>query len=269
MVRWKEDMQARGRAVPTIRNDISEMSAIWTAGIRNGKLPDSANPFVGVSPPKTKSKAPKRRAFTQEEACMILGRARAETGFLRWLPWVCCLTGARLTEVCQSVRADVTEIDGVPVLRIYDEGGDDGAEVRSIKNEDSRRDIPIHPALIAEGFLTYVAGLPLGSPLFPDAKPDANFGQRSVTAGKRLGRWMKTELGIRDPRISPNHSWRHWFTGACRGVQMNPEVRSALTGHSAKMDESAGYGDGMKSFIHVLAAAMAKVPCPLPLNGVL
>ena len=41
------------------------------------------------------------------------------------------------------------------------------------------------------------------------------------------------------------------------------EVRSAITGHSAKMDESAGYGDGMTTFIRVLAAHISKVRCPL------
>jgi hypothetical protein len=51
---------------------------------------------------------------------------------------------------------DVTEIDGVPVLRITDEGDVDQDTPRSLKNEDSRRDVPIHPALVAEGFLDYV-----------------------------------------------------------------------------------------------------------------
>jgi site-specific recombinase XerC len=55
-VRFKEDMQARGRHASTVRNDMSELSAIRTHGIRNGKLASDANPFGGVSPPK-----PKRR----------------------------------------------------------------------------------------------------------------------------------------------------------------------------------------------------------------
>ena len=259
-VRWKEEMQARGLSVLTIRNDFSEMSAIWKSAIKNDRL--TTNPFEGVSPPKPKRKAASRRAFTHDEAVTILTAARAKTGYMRWLPWVCCLTGARLTEVCQSSKADVVIMDGVHVLRIHDEGEDD--EVRSIKNEDSRRDVPIHPALIAEGFLNYVAGLPAGSALFPDAKPDKVFGQRGIEAGRKVSRWLKADLKIVDRKISPNHSWRHWFIGACRGVQMHPEVRSALTGHSAKADESAQYGAGMGSFIKVLAEALATVPSPLP-----
>lgn len=262
-VRWKESMQARNLSVLSVRNDLSEMSAVWKQAIRNGKLPESSNPFDGISPPKPKSRKPERRSFTNEEAAAILTAARGNKGYMRWVPWVCALTGARISEVCQASRLDVTEVDGVMVLRVHDEGGDD-EEVHSIKNEDSRRNIPIHPALVAEGFLDYVARLPQAGPLFPDAKPDALFGRRGTNASKNLSRWLKAELKITDPRISPSHSWRHWFTEACRRTRMHPEIRSALTGHSARLDESAGYGAGAGSFIGLLAEAIAKIEPPVP-----
>lgn len=261
-VRWKEEMQGRSLAVATVRNDLSEMSAIWTWGVRNDKL--TVNPFEGVSPPKEKGRKRYRRAFSNDEAVAILTAARENKGYMRWLPWVCCLTGARLSEICQSSKEDVMQIGGVWVLRIHDEGDHDGDGLRSLKNEDSRRSVPLHPALQAEGFLAYVAGLPARSALFPDAKPDKVFGNRATSAGRKVSRWLKDTLAITDPRISPNHSWRHFFIGACRGVSMNSEVRSALTGHSAKMDESAQYGDGMKAFVQVLADALATIPCPVP-----
>lgn len=43
---------------------------------------------------------------------------------------------------------------------------------------------------------------------------------------------------------------------------MPVEVRSAITGHSAKLDESAGYGDGMGTMLQVMAGFMAKVRGP-------
>ena len=265
--RWKEDMQKRGLHAATVRNDLSEMSAVWAWGARNGKLPDSANPFRGISPPKAKRRARAVRRFTAEEAAAVLEAARREHGSLRWLPWALCLTGARLSEIAQATRADVTTIDGVHVIRIHDEGddGEDG-EARSVKNAASHRTVPLHPALIAEGFLYYVASLPARSSLWPDMPPDNS---RGVTAGKRVARWLRG-LGVTDPRISPSHSWRHWFIDACRAVVMDVEVRSALTGHSARRDESAGYGAGMGSFVRVLAEHIAKVQpgsrpaCPRP-----
>ena len=258
VVRWKEDALGRGLTASTVRNDISEMSAIWAWGIRNGKLSVADNPFRGTLPPKAKKRASAPRAFTDSEAATILSAARQRTDFLRWLPWVLCLTGARLNEVCQGDKADVMTRDGVPVIRIHDEGSG-----RSVKNADSRRMVPLHPALISEGFLSYVAQLPTGSPLWPDVRPDTVFGQRSVTAGRRVARWLRRDLDITDPLISPNHSWRHWFIGACRRVVMPLEVRSAITGHSAKIDESAGYGANMGTFVQVVAGYLAKVPCPI------
>lgn len=256
-VRWKEEMQKRGNHAATVRNDLSEMSAIWRWGLRNGKL-QGDNPFAGISPPKPPKRRREARAFTDQEAATILEAARSKRGFLRWLPWVLCLTGARLAEIAQSAKEDVREIDGIPVLRIHDDG-----EGRSLKNADSRRNIPLHPALIAEGFLDYARALPAGSPLFPDIPIDRVFGQRAPNAGKRLSRWQRKVPGLDDARISPAHSFRHWFIGACRRIVMPVEVRSAITGHSAKMDESAGYGDGMQTMTQVLAEWMAKVGAPL------
>ena len=124
-----------------------------------------------------------------------------------------------------------------------------------------QRTIPVHPALIAEGFPAYVASLPPRSSLFPDIRPDAVFQQRGTAASTILARWTRA-AGITDTTVSPAHSYRHWFVEAARRALIHPEVRSALTGHSARMDESAGYGASMGSFVAVLAEAMVKVRPP-------
>ena len=254
-VRWKVEAQARDLKSATIRNDVSEMSAIWNWGMANGAALPHGNPFAGILPPKDRRRSSKR-PFTDAEATMLLKTARGETGLLRWLPWVCALTGARLGEIVQSTKEDVVVSHGVTLLRIHEDGAD-----RSLKNSDSRRVIPLHPALIAEGFVEYVRALPAGSPLFPDAVPDAIFGRRASLAGKRVGVWLR-KLGISDPMVSPNHSWRHLFIDLCRRAQLHQEVRSALTGHSARADESGNYGQGMGTFVKLLASEMAKVPLP-------
>lgn len=258
-VRWKEDGQKRGLTAGTLRNDISEMSAIWKWAIRNGKL--SENPFEGIAPPKPKRRVVTRRPYTDPEAALILNAARKERGVLRWLPWVCALTGARLNEIVQSDREDLIEVDGVLALRIHDDGGEDG-ETRSLKNADSRRTVPLHWALIAEGFPDYARALPAGSPLFPDVKPDAVFGLRSPIAGKKVSRWLKVKLGLSDPHISPSHSWRHTFIDAARLAEIPQEVRSAITGHTAKLDESAAYGLGVGHFIGLLKREIDKIALP-------
>lgn len=177
-------MQARGLHASTIRNDLSEMSAIWKVGIRNGKLPADPNPFAGRSSPKAGRTSRSVRPYSDDEAAQVLLAAQEASGFIRWLPWVACLMGARITELCPSVRADVGESKGMPTIGLHDEG--DG------------RTIPLHPALVAQGFLRYIAALPAGSTLFPDLQLDRTFRPRGVTASKRVGRWIR-RLGITDP----------------------------------------------------------------------
>ena len=162
-----------GKSLATVANDISEMSAVWRLGISNGKVTE--NPFAGILPPKkARNRKQTRRAFTDAEAVQILAAARKEKGALRWLPWVLAYTGARLTEVCQAVKDDVITVEGHPFLRVHeDDDREDGEARRSVKNESSIRNIPLHPQTVDEGFLKYVAALPAGSALWPGIKPDA------------------------------------------------------------------------------------------------
>jgi hypothetical protein len=70
---------------------------------------------------------------------------------LFWLPLLGLFHGNRLEEFAQLRREDVRQEAGVPYIRISDEDG------RQLKNEQSRRDVPLHPELIRLGFLDYVA----------------------------------------------------------------------------------------------------------------
>ena len=194
VARWKAAMHARGLRLATIRNDLSEMSAIWKWGLANATPLPHGNPFAGTLPPKQRRQEGKQRPYTDNEARLILTAARELQGPLRWLPWVCCFTGARLGEVVQSTREDLGDVDGVAVLHIHEEGAG-----RSLKNVGSARRVPLHPALIAEGFPGYVAALPPGSPLFPEIATGP-FGRRADNATKMVARWTREGLGITDPR---------------------------------------------------------------------
>ena len=74
-------------------------------------------------------------------------------------------SGARAGEVLQLTRDDILSDAGVWYFDVHEE-----SEGRSVKNGE-RRHVPIHPALIAEGFLDYVQGVGAVEPLFPDKSP--------------------------------------------------------------------------------------------------
>lgn len=213
------------------------------------------NPWPGLLPPKAKKRAKPIREFTDEEAAAILEAARLQTGFLCWVPWLLCHSGARVGEIAQATTADIT-IGPIPTIRIHDD-----EEGRSLKNAQSRRTVPLHPAVISEGFLD-IAALPTGSPLWPELPAGGVFGSRAQVASQRMSRWL-TRLGIADKRLSPSHSWRHWFITAARKAHIPEDVRDAITGHAHAINESAGYGTALGELTEVLAKEIAKVRSPL------
>lgn len=155
----------------------------------------------------------------------MLSKARIEREHhLRWAPWVSAYTGARIAEICQLRSEDVKEIGGVWCIAL-------AAEAGSLKNANSERIVPIHPALEAEGFLKFAASAPAG-PLFSQLKPD-RFGSRGGTGTKVISRWIRS-LGITDKRISPSHSWRHRLKTLGRRYSLAVDILNAMTGHGRK-----------------------------------
>jgi integrase len=156
---------------------------------------------------------------------MILRAARAEKEFhKRWVPWVCAYTGARIAEICQLRSEDIKRIDDIWCIAF-------AAEAGSLKNVNSERVVPVHPALIDEGFLKFAASASKG-PLFPDLSED-RFGRRGGNGTKILGRWIKS-LGVVDKRLAPNHSWRHRIKTLGRRKGLALDILDAMTGHGRK-----------------------------------
>ncbi len=78
-VRWKTEAQQRGLSAATVRNDVSEMSAVWRWGLSHDMTFLHGNPFTGILPPKPKRQAT-IRPFTDAEATAILQAAGAAQG---------------------------------------------------------------------------------------------------------------------------------------------------------------------------------------------
>jgi integrase len=202
----------------------------------------------------------KVRAFTDAEARVVLEAARRQTiDYKRWLPWLCCFMGARLDEPAGAAVADIEKIGSYWVIIIRLENRHKGA---SIKNESSVRKVPLHPALIREGFLDYVAKLPKDGALFPSLKPDT-FKSKGGTATKRVGpmirKLAKVMPSLADTDLSPSHSWRHRLHNECRRLDIREDVENALTGHAHK---GGGPGYGEYAINDVLGPAMDRMRSP-------
>lgn len=253
--RWRDALREQGQAPKTINSKLTALRTVLAWGVSKGLLASNAALGVNVSERSRAKKLP----FGTDDARTILTAARQRKGFRRWVPWLQAYSGARVSEVSSALVRDVREEDGIIYLDINEENpgrqADDKQTARkSVKTGSSIRRIPIHPAVLAEGFMGYVRSLPANGPLFPDATPDM-FGNRGGNASKVLSRWMRKNLGITDKRKQPTHGWRHTFKDMCRVAGVATEVHDAITGHAPRTE-----GDVYGKALAVLADGMRKVP---------
>jgi len=224
LVAWKADLLAKNLKAKTIRDGkLAPVRAIFQWGVDNRLLRE--NPAHRITIDLKARSSEKIRGFTDEEAIKILAAARKEKDPVRrWVPWLCAYSGARVSEVCQLRKEDIKKIDGIWCVAF-------AAEAGSLKNVNSERVVPLHPAIEGEGFLKYVSSSAVG-PLFSALSPD-RFGSRGGNGTKVLSRWVRS-LGLDDLRLSPNHSWRHRIKTQGRRHGLASDLLDAMTGHGRK-----------------------------------
>ncbi|OHV17945.1 hypothetical protein BK022_02585 [Methylorubrum extorquens] len=224
VIKWKDAMVADGLAAKTIRDGyLAAVRAVLKWAVQNRRI--ASNPADGVTISVRKKAGQGIRGYTDQEAIRLLSAAAQESDPVRrWIPLICCYTGARLNEVCQLRKQDVEQFGNIWALHFRAEAG-------PIKNTNSERSVPIHSALISSGFLEYVKSVSPG-PLFPSLQPD-KFGKRGGTGTKRLGAWVRS-LGLIDTRLNPSHSWRHRFMTLARRHELKADITISMTGHGTR-----------------------------------
>ena len=217
------------------------------------------------------AKAPSRLPYGDEDAARLLASAREQQGTMRWLPLLLAYTGARIGEIAQLRRDDVrfaspeearkagdavgTVVEpqrqaGVYFLRLTNEG-----QGQTLKNLSSRREVPLHPAIIEAGFLDFVAKVGAGQYLFP-AVTTGKYGNKVDGASRDYRKWARKTVGIADLRLTA-HSWRHRIEDQLRDAGAPEDIRDALTGHASK---SMGGRYGRGHSLATKAEWLAKVP---------
>jgi integrase len=222
-------------------------------GVSNLKI--TSNPFRELRVKAPKKKKERTQGFSQSEAKAILNAALAEANNKRagektrtagrWIPWLCAYSGARVGEIAQLRKESVRPVEGVPYYWITPEDGD-------VKDKEPRF-VPIHPHLIEQGFLKFVEMVPSGSPFY-----NAKIKRQSPTEGPAadLRTWVREAAKITDPRVQPNHAWRHTFKNIADSVEIAPKYADMICGHELRT-EGEKYSDRLAP---VLAREMKKYP---------
>lgn len=136
-------------------------------------------------------------------------------------------TGARIGEVAGLSPENIVIDAEIPYFRFIDQ------ENRDIKNQPSKRKVPIHPAC-----------LPLLS----------NFRQsKAKCPGASWSENFRANMGL--PMFEAAHTLRHSFHTRCRDAGIEEYMIDILTGH-AKATTTAQYG---KTRLHLLEQAILKL----------
>jgi integrase len=263
LIRWREHLRTlTGRGgkplSPKTINGSYLAAANVTFAYGVNQLLIDRNPMTDVQAVRSERKVKLRdRDFTNAERKAILRAALAGASVrvsdhrrlaVRWVPWLCAYTGARVNEVTQLRAEDVKQIDGVWTIHITPEAG-------GVKT-DQARTVPIHEHLVAQGFLEVVKGKT--GPLFyvaTDAGADSDRGQHKRT-GMWLAAWGRDEVGITDPNVAPNHGWRHTFKTICREAEIDESAADYMQGHAHKA-QGRQYGSNT---LPALSKQLAKFP---------
>lgn len=193
----------------------------------------------------------KQRAMKPDELRRLFGHdkmkryaANPDTAHYCWLPLIGLHTGARINEICQlNPGSDILqdETTGIWYFNFDDEGDTAEGVDKSIKNNSSKRVVPIHGQLLDLGFLHYVERVKTEGHklIFPAWKP------RNGKASPNAAKWFKRYLdgiGLADEspraRLTGFHSFRHSFV--THGINNKIQGVFAITGHEVESVDGFG-----------------------------
>jgi integrase len=171
-----------------------------------------------------------------------------------WLPILGLFHGNRLEEFAQLRRSDVRCEGGIWFLDINDEG------TKQIKNEQSKRRVPIHPKVQQLGFLEYVQKVTTTpqDQVFPQLRPGGPDRKLGFSFTKWWTRYRK-DIGVYERGLD-YHSFRGGVTTKLAAAGVSLDVRNELLGHEGTSVDERVYQKGLP--LDVLADAIARVKWP-------
>ncbi|CTP85391.1 site-specific integrase [Xanthomonas graminis] len=249
LARWYQDMRGKGASTPTLTNKqsyIGGKGGFFEWAMASGHYPRGDNPASGhVSYSQREKRSRKKLGFKAYDRAQIQALFAPEalarlSESARWASLLGLYTGARASEVGQLLIKDVFEEDGIPCIRVSDEG-----EHQKVKTEVSLRTVPLHPELLQMGFLKWVDGKRSAGEtrLFPAAKATAVNGQGNWIT-KAFSRHLAEVGKDWEPAKRGFHSLRKTFIQELQGAGVVSEMRAQIVGHELDDEHHATYSRG-------------------------
>lgn len=166
----------------------------------------------------------------------------AKNPHLLFIPLIAMFQGCRANEICQLHVTDIECTEGSWCININED-----TDEKSVKNENSRRINPIHPALVDLGLIRFwesqkakgCVRLWEGEGKISCAYYDAK-GNSAHYFTKWFNNTFKKQLKLSNPEKQSFHSFRHtvanWFYQNLKMVE-HAEAVTAILGHLNKEDQ--------------------------------
>ncbi len=253
----------------TVKRHFSALGRLFSYLKRRGEY-EGENPAHGFEFP-SQGRARDKRKMWQGEALRKLfsspvwtgcksSASRSKPGTLViedekfWLPILGLFHGNRLEEFAQLLRSDVRQEEGIWFLDINDE------LTKQLKNEQSKRRVPIHPRVKQLGFIKYVERTAPneGDRVFPNLQPGGADNKLGFTFTKWWSRYRQ-QIGVYEKGLD-YHSFRGGVTTKLTAAHVSLDIRNELLGHEGTSVDERIYQKGLP--LTVLAEAIARVDWP-------
>lgn len=240
------DANGRPNGIRTIANKAGYLKELFNWAQNSGHYPKGDNPAEGhVKLSKRVKQNGEKNGYypfsmEQIQTLYAPNNLAKITLAARWGALIGLYTGARVSEVGQLYLSDFITVDGVHCFRITDEGKN-----QSLKNESSRRIVPIHSRLIELGILERLEHLrqQKETQFFPSANLTAINGAGNWLT-KQWGPYMKAH-GVKRLETEAGkygfHSLRSNVIQAMQAKGINPEVRARIAGHTLEGEHFRAY----------------------------
>ena len=214
-------------SITTVNNQIRKVNSFFNWLVKQGLL--TGNPMIGMKVKQKISLKAARTSFSENDVRSIFSTVIfSEHQFLHdyqyWLPLLALYSGARLEELCQLYIADIKIDAEIPYFNI-----DDEYQEQHLKNNSSRRAIPIHPELIKLGFDSFIKQKKYSG----EAKLFGYLIPQRQKFGHKPSQWFskyKRRCGIDDTK-KVFHSFRHTMVDSLKKIRAQDYEIKYLLGH--------------------------------------
>lgn len=221
-----------GVAAGTVKDVLTLWQSFFSWATRTGRYA-GPNPIAEIPRPKKNNTDGGAKPFLESELKKIFNPAlmnAMKRPHQFWGPLIALYTGARSNEIAQLRLEDFIEENGVQCIQIdHDEAGG-----TRLKNDESKRVLPLHPILFEIGLQDYLDDLvAIGAKrLFPNLPADKN-GKREKYLSRDFNEGHLREIGIHKPRVKVFHSFRDTVTGKlCKRKGLHADHIDDWMGHA-------------------------------------